>query len=127
MRRFRWVGLWALTSFTACTVGGTDDDPDASSTPAEQCQAVQEGYCERAISCYELAGITPPSQHVQNVQECLSLRPNCSTAVSVADSYSACLADLRVADCQEFVDLVNGVPGTDPMPRNCRDVIDFGS
>ena len=116
----RKLGLGLV--FAAAVAGCSDDDP--SEDPVKQCNAMVDAYCSNVVDCMVEGGSVTAEDRDATVDECKSSAQeavDCSRAIGVSESYSACMARLRSPDCDAINEAIEA--GNLELPTTCEGVI----
>jgi hypothetical protein len=127
MKKMGSVWAIALAASAAIACSSSSGDSGAASGPVQQCNDFASAYCNRAVDCLDQAGISNASTKSNDVQACLTQAESsaqCSKAVGVSATYSACMNDLPNAPCAPIVAIAQGTGSASAaLPTDCDGAI----
>ncbi|MBI5490672.1 MAG: hypothetical protein HY905_25280 [Deltaproteobacteria bacterium] len=103
------VVLCLVASLSAVGASGCSDDDGGGGAAVTQCNALVDTICSRMVTCAAYATAAECRTDLLGVL-------NCSAAVGIGPTYSACMTAVPAIDCAAF-------SGSTWLPTSCNGVI----
>lgn len=103
------VVLSLVASLSAVGAAGCSDDDGGGGTAVAQCNSLVDTICARMVTCAAYPTAAACRTDLLGVL-------NCSAAVGIGPTYSACMTAVPAIDCAEF-------SGSSWLPSSCTGVI----
>jgi hypothetical protein len=117
--------LAVLTAATVAIGGCGGDDAPAKSEPVQKCEDFGTTWCQQSIGCLVTVGSLPEEQRAATQEQCTDVAiaaAQCKKAISIGNSYSQCLSDIRTMDCSLW-NVPQDQLSTIELPATCRGVV----